>query len=235
MTDVIGGHRMKPYYADDHVTLWHGDCREVIDWLAADILVTDPPYGASWHQQSYRGTTRRETERTKHHTGISNDNDTAVRDWIVRAFAPKPGVIFGRPMIAPPEGCKAVLVWQKPADSGLFGNTGPWRRDWEAVYVVGSWPREPAVSSSILRSASGSHRQYAQGIHPHAKPLDLMATLIQACPPGVIADPSSGSGSTLVAAKALGRRAIGVELNERDCEMAARRLAQGVLDFEGIA
>lgn len=222
---------MTLYYQDDSVTLYHGDCRDVTGWLTADVLVTDPPYGGDWHQQAYRGTTRLKSERTKHHTGIANDDDTAVRDWILAAFAPKPGLIFGSPLVALPQGCHAVLVWQKPADSGLFGNTGPWRRDWEAVHVVGTWKREPAVRSSVLRAAAGSHRQYAQGVHPHAKPLDLMAALVDACPLGTIADPAAGSGSTLVAAKALGRHAVGVELDERYCELAARRLAQGVLDF----
>lgn len=132
-----------------------------------------------------------------------------------------------------PVGTRRVLVWKKPNDSGFF-HQSTWRLDWEPVFVLGKWPRTPANDSSVLSTSAGSHRQYAQGIHPHAKPIDLLGRLILKCPPGTIADPFSGSGSTLVAAKQLGRHAIGVELEERYCEIAARRLAQDTL-FGGVA
>ena len=145
-------------------------------------------------------------------------------------------IVFGDLMLAPPAGTKLVGVYAKPPDAGLRGAIGGVRRDLEAVYLLGPWPSGVGGRSALFRTAASNVGSPAgivarSGGHPHAKPLDLLVQLLTMTPGGVIADPFAGSGSTLVAAKTLGRRAVGVEVEERYCELAARRLAQGVLDF----
>lgn len=223
-----------PYYSDEWVTLYHGDCRDVTEWLEADVLVTDPPYGIGWSLPAYLTPGRTSGQWGTPHEGILNDEDTSARDEVLAMWGDRPALVFGSSERPPPPRTRRTLVWQKPADSGMFGST-IWRKDWEPIFMVGKWPQIPVSASSIITTGHGSHREYAQGIHPHAKPLDTLQKLIGKCPPGTIADPFAGSGSTLVAAKRLGRKAIGVELDERYCEIAAKRLAQGVLDFGASA
>ena len=216
------------YYRDEWVTLYLGDCRKVAEWLAADILVTDPPYGIGWEPGNLKG--------TPHGEGIAGDDDAAARDGVLAAWGDRHAVVFGALRIAPPRGTRQVLVYEKPGDAGAAGSFGGFRRDTEGVYLVGPWPRGYGGRSSIITtgarvqgSPAGSAARYG---HPHAKPVDVMETLIAACPPGVIADPFAGAGSTLIAARNLGRHAIGVEIYERYAERAAKRLAQGVLVYD---
>lgn len=222
-----------PYYADDRVTLYHGDCREVTEWLEADVLVTDPPYGISWSTHG-GGRDLRNWAVRQPKAGIVGDDDTAARDDVLDMWGTeRPAVVFGSPKVAPPTATIQVLVWRKPLDAGVIGARFVWRRDWEAVYLLGKWPRVSPTRSSVIESQGGLER-YRNG-HPHAKPVDLMEHLISHCPPGVVADPFAGSGSTLVAAKRQGRTAIGVEIDEAHCELIARRLSQDVLDFGGVS
>lgn len=219
-----------PYYSDDHVTIYHGDCLELADlWTCADVLVTDPPYGIGWtlNLSGYllRGYPRGAESQ---HDGIANDEDTTVRDAALTLWGDRPALVFGSPRVAPPEGTKHALTWKKPLDAGVIGSSLPWRRDTEAVYVLGRWPADTGTASSVLEGPRGM-RSYVNGSHPHVKPVDLLRDLITKCPSGTIADPFMGSGTTLRAAKDLGRRAIGIELEERYCEIAAKRCAQEVL------
>lgn len=216
---------MKPYYQDDFVTLYHGDCREVTEWQHLNILITDPPYGISWTISEYNG--------GRKHDGIANDASTEARDYVLGQWGSiKPGIVFGSPILPPHFGTKQTLVWRKPADSGFMGSIAGWRRDWEAIYLLGNWPNASAERSGVIES-SGGMANYLNG-HPHAKPVGLIERLIRTAPGGSIADPFAGSGTTLMAAKMQGRRAIGVELEERYCEIAAKRLAQDTL-FGGVA
>lgn len=222
-----------PYYEDDLVTLYHGDCLEITEWLDADVLVTDPPYGIGW----VRGKTRGAHNGT-FNAGIKNDADTKARDSALAAWGDaKPGLVFGSLRAEYPTGWKRMLVFQKPLHSGLFGNRSPWRTDWEPIFTIGDWPDQTPALSAVFKTneiaASGYSGYTTRAGHSHAKPDDVMARLLESCPTGSIADPFAGSGSTLFAARTAGRKAIGVELEERYCEVIAKRLSQQTL-FEGM-
>ena len=224
---------MKPYYEDDHVTLYHGDCLELADlWTCADVLVTDPPYGIK--AESKKGSYRGAGSQLRRAADISGDHSPAIRDAALALWGVGPRVVFGSWRVPRPEPVDHRLIWHKRGSVFGIANAAFISQD-EEIYVTGSGFRR---SSPPMRSviATDEPRQGANGAaavigHPTPKPIALMTLLLDRCPPGVIADPFAGSGSTGVAAKALGRRAILVELEERFCEIAARRLAQDVLDF----
>lgn len=252
-----------PYYSDDLVTLFHGDCREITDWLDADLLVTDPPYGIGWKNHGVSRTSFGDrlagdfNGKHRDHQQIANDEDTGVRDAALASWGDKPGFVFGALKLPPAPGTRHVAIYVKPLDAGSLTGLANLRRDVEAIYVIGhsgEWERKktsgpsraslpqhrrpPSVwRSSVFatkwRLAGTSAGLAAMSGHPHAKPTDVLMELI-ALHTGAVADPFAGSGSSLVAAKLAGRRAIGVELDEKYCEVAAKRLAQGVLDF-GVA
>lgn len=217
---------MTPYYSDEFVTLYLGDCREVTEWLAADVLVFDPPYGVSWSQHG--GGKRGNRRGTERRAGIANDSDTGVRDAILELWGDRPAITFGS--FAAPRPCHVThtAVYRMASNAGVLGSTTGFRRDVTPIYLTGRWPKRAARWSSVIETATtaGSPNSPQKHYrHPHAKPLDVMATLLSACPDGMVADPTAGSGSTLVAAKALGRKSIGVELDEAYCERAANRLS----------
>lgn len=216
----------KPYYDDGAVTIYHGDCREILPTLghaAASVVVSDPPYGMG-HRSGKRGAFGDCT--------IQGDEDTAARDWVVEWWQPRPALLFGRWSVPKPTGTKMVLTWDKGELLGMGDLSLPWGPTTEEIYVLGKGfigKRSP----SVLRFQAIGPYQQARGerLHPTQKPIELMRALILKCPEGVVLEPFMGSGSTLRAAKDVGRRAIGVERDERYCEIAARRMGQEVLDL----
>lgn len=219
-----------PYYADDHVTLYHGDCLEVAHWLAADVLVMDPPYGTQFSADNPNGGYGRRQNAGLGPEGftIANDATTETRDAALEMWGTsRPALCFGSPRMPDPPGeWVDRLVWDKKRP-GMNG--GPWRYRHESIYVTSGFERRNNETTSILVAFPD------QSDHIHAKPLGLMTSLVECAPTGVIADPFAGSGTTLVAARNLGRRAVGVELEERYCELIAKRLDQMVLDFGGVS
>lgn len=213
-----------PYYQDDHVTIYHGDCRDITAWLEADVLVTDPPYGTEsvgWDVSYGRGQNRRHGRTDMAPGTIANDADGATRDHMLAMWGTRPACVFGSPRRPdPPIAVADRLVWDKKRP-GMNG--GPWRYRHESIYVTAGFIRANDAAVSVIEAFPD------QTDHIHAKPHTLMLRLITAAPPGVIADPFMGSGSTLAAAKACGRKAIGIEIDERYCEIAARRMGQEVL------
>lgn len=208
---------IQPYYERDGITIYHGDCREILPQLEpVDVMVTDPPYGfrkAEW------------------------DSEFPV-DWFAlaasittRAMAVMPGV--NNILRCPPAIGEFEYRWMlsihlsNGMTRGLmgFGNWIPalvYGRQGESLYR----PQQDATTVVITGNKPD---------HPSPKPIRAMSWLINRFSDGIVLDPFMGSGTTLRAAKDLGRRAIGIEIDERYCEIAARRLEQQVLPIGDIA
>lgn len=218
---------MRPYYDEGGIQIFHGDCREVLPILAADVLVTDPPYGIAFRSNMHGA--RYETQATADRpVSIEGDDNTDLRDWVLSWWGDRPALIFGTWKVARPTATRHVLTWLKGDHLGMGDLSMPWKPNTEEVYVLGRGFAGHRGTSLLDYPAPVS---WASGgrLHPHQKPIGLMSALLDKCPPGTVLDPFAGSGSTLVAAKLCGRRAIGIETDERHCENTVKRLAQGVL------
>jgi site-specific DNA-methyltransferase (adenine-specific) len=250
-----------PYYADESVTLWHGDMREVLPSLGvvADVCVTDPPYGET-----------------------SLEWDRWPKGWpalVAGALPPATSLwCFGsmrmfldqRDEFAGWQFAQDV-IWKKPRggmahrdrfvrehEYALHWYRGPWgdvhheqqrttrtgpnkgyvhRSEtgpaWNGSRRANTWADDGTRGLSAIIEAPNMRMR---GVHPTEKPTAILEPLIAySCPPcGTVLDPFAGSGSTLDAARCSGRKAVGVEASEAYCEVVAQRLSQGSL-FGGTA
>lgn len=221
----------EPYYSDESVTLYHGDCRDVLPGINADSIVTDPPFKLS---QAYS-------------TAVDSDNLGAVASIVETA-----------PMMlrAVPPGGMAVVFYDTrilPFALDAFRRSG-WAyrraltlyRRWGNAHKLHGWMSTSDFALVFARPEGRevfygpwAHDTYVKSNpeadsadHSAQKPMGFVGQIVSNVTPpgGTVLDPYAGSGTTLRAASHLGRQAIGIEIEERYCEIAAKRLAQGVLE-----
>ena len=206
-----------PYYKDAFVTLYHGDALEVEHWQNADVMITDPPYGMN------------QTLGRNHSDRIANDQDTAIRNQVLEKWGKqKNAIVFGHWRKPRPDGVTHLAIWDKGMMS-LGSPVSPFATSHEEIYLLGNdrnWLGSRDETVLRYKVQRGDERPE----HPTPKPIGLMEFLVNKTT-GLIADPFAGSGSTLIAARNLARFAVGVELEEKYCEIIANRLSQGVFHF----
>jgi len=207
---------VEPYFRNGLVTIYHGDFRDVDAWLSGDVLVTDPPYGMSYvSNKSKDGPS----------DPIAGDATPDSRDEVLRLWGGRPALVFGTWRVDRPANVRQLVVWDKGNVPGMGDLSMPWGPAHEEVYVLGDG-FSGRRRSNVLRCNTLAPTAEARPDHPTPKPVPLLRELVSYCPPGVVVDPFLGSGTTALACLSLGRRCIGVEIEERYCELAARRIQQ---------
>jgi site-specific DNA-methyltransferase (adenine-specific) len=221
---------MTPYYQDDLLSIHHGDSRLILPTLHFDVVVTDPPYGMSYRSNyatSYRPDGDHMVRTSAPSDAIGGDESTELRDWLLAVWK-GPALVFGTWRVKRPP-CAQLLVWDKGDSPGQGDLSLPWGPSHEEIYVIGKGFMGHR-DGSVLRVQAYSSGDADRPDHPTPKPPALMVKLLEKCPPEwVICDPFMGSGATLVAARQLGRRCIGIEISDEYCEMARWRCGQEVL------
>lgn len=242
---------MNPYYSAGGVALYHGDCREILPSIArVDCAITDPPYGETsldwdvavrdwcdalptpslWcfgslrmfmlHAAEFSGWKLAQDLVWEKHNGSNSSNDRfrRVHELIAHFYRGDWASVFHAPQFTMDATARAVRRKARPPQWGNIGG--------HSYTSVDGGPR-------LMRSVQFVRSCHGSAEHPTQKPVALLQRLIAYSAPvgGLVLDPFSGSGSTLVAARLEGRRAIGIEVSEAYCEVAARRLSQGVLRF----
>jgi site-specific DNA-methyltransferase (adenine-specific) len=221
----------EPYFQDEHCTIYHGDCRELLPDLSADVIITDPPYGVEFEGKQTKSTKRRGQ-------GYLSLVDSAeyVTDVVVPLV--QSWVDQGMRIILTP-GSRNMFAYPKPDAVGtIFFPAGAGFGRWgftcsQPIFYYG---RDPylATGQGQRPDSFASTESAPDNGHPCPKPINTMRWLVTkgSLPGETILDPFMGSGTTLRAAKDLGRKAIGIEIEERYCEIAAKRLQQSVLPLE---
>ena len=224
---------MTPYYSDSLVTIWHGDCREILPCIdPVDLLITDPPYNYgkqyglhddsmpqsdfdSWLTETFRQAADRLKDGGMVYFTCSTQMMRLCESWEFLRF-------------------RQWLVWHRPNLVNIHAHSD-WKQTWEPIYFGGKGAfrtTKGVFPDSAVFTVPTPQTNFAEGrFHVCQRPVRLISAWLARSPGDVVLDPFAGSGTTLVAAKNLGRKAIGIEIEERYCEIAAKRCAQEMLEF----
>jgi len=203
---------MTPYYTEPGITIYHGDCREILPTLGkVDLVLTDPPYGTGCAPRGGRVAGTIDPATAQHPSWDIFDDS-----WLTHFECP--AAVFCPTSRVP------SLMSRMETDKAFFyvkSNPNPFGSSVEPCVARGYNMRGP---QHVV-----AYNAFNGQVHPTQKPLDVMLFLVKRAPEGTILDPFMGSGTTLRAAKDLGRKAIGIEIEEKYCEIAVKRLRQEVL------
>jgi site-specific DNA-methyltransferase (adenine-specific) len=249
---------MKPYYQDDAVTIYHGDCEDVLPHVDADLVVTSPPYNMGLVPGGNgRGMYRpgASTKAGRFRDGYGVHSDALLQDeydaWqrlilgLCWRSIPDDGAIFynHRPrvehgLLRLPLGLdfglplRQIITWDRGTGIDVTLRQFCSAYEWVFLFAKPDF-RVADHSASGMSDVWRLGMEHADLGHPAPFPVSLPKRALAATGAQTVLDPFAGSGTTLRAAKDLGRKAIGIELEERYCEIAAKRCAQEVLDFGG--
>ena len=256
---------MKPYYEHAGITIYHGDCREILPGLPkVDAVITSPPYnlgGSPWPHLGHwkpgdspggKSKWRNGSDGSGGVTYASHADDMPHAEYVdwqrqvltlcwdrltdngVIFYNHKPRVIGGKlwlPLeLNPALPLRQIVIWQRAG--GINFNRTAYVPTHEWIMILA---REPFRLRSKGASGVGDvwyAPQESGTEHPAPFPVEIPQRAIETIGAETVLDPFMGSGTTLVAAKNLGRKAIGIEIEEKYCEIAAKRLAQEVFSFE---
>jgi site-specific DNA-methyltransferase (adenine-specific) len=229
---------VKPYYDHGGIQIWHGDCRGILPLVRADHCLTDPPYSANTQKGA-------RTRNDDEHSGdvlvpfsiteadvlhIFSLISSSITRWLVASMDWRHVAAIEK---SPPDGLKFIRAgcWVKSNSAPQFTGDRP-APGWEMIACLHSSLTKMRWNGGGARAVWQSSIENQNG-HPTPKPISLMKEWVwQFTDEGeTILDPFMGSGTTLEAAKVLGRKAIGIEVEECYCEIAAKRLAQECFDF----
>lgn len=233
---------MKPYYQDDYATIYHGDCRDVLDSFPpcfhVDCVITDPPYGVGLTGKSAKQRGGKTTKRADSYT-LFSDTPEYVETTVIPVVS---RFIDHGCRVAITPGSRCLWLYPPAADVGcFFSAAGTGMSSWgfscsTAILYYGKCP-------FMARGLGGRPNSFGQTYpndsneydHPCVKPIRQWRWLVGrvSIDGDTILDPFMGSGTTLRVSKDLQRKAIGIEIEEKYCEIAAKRLRQEVLPFVG--